>query len=94
MAKARQDYLLANGESRVHLLGPYEPKKPRRPRVKTEQTQELVEEWLRALQDPARPLTDWELGFLDSITKQFEERGKLSARQFEVLERIYASKTA
>jgi|CXWL01.1.fsa_nt_gi hypothetical protein len=34
-------------------------------------------------------LTNWENNFLDSVRDQFEKKGQLSGKQFEVLERIY-----
>ena len=34
-------------------------------------------------------LSNWENNFLDSVRSQFKEKGKLSGKQFEVLERIY-----
>ena len=40
-----------------------------------------------------KSLTSWELGFMESITDQFERSKSLSARQSEILERIYAEKT-
>lgn len=33
--------------------------------------------------------TKWELDFLDSIRLQFEDRGTLSAKQVDVLERMW-----
>lgn len=62
--------------------------------MKTPNTPELVKHMLSELEQPARELTAWEVGFLESLTDQFERRGSLSARQFEILERIYAEKTA
>lgn len=54
----------------------------------------LAGHMLRELESPSKKLTDWELNFLESITQQFEDRGSLSERQMEVLERIYAEKTS
>jgi hypothetical protein len=34
-------------------------------------------------------MTEWERNFLESITEQFEQRGSLSEKQIEVVERIY-----
>ena len=34
-------------------------------------------------------LTDWEMDFLISVEEQFNEKGCLSEKQEEVLERIY-----
>ena len=33
--------------------------------------------------------SEWEYDFMGSITEQFEERGSLSEKQEEILERIY-----
>lgn len=34
-------------------------------------------------------LSEWEQGFLTSMREQFERKGRVSERQFEILERIY-----
>ncbi len=34
-------------------------------------------------------LTDWEKNFIDSIAQQFDDHGRLSDRQCEILEKIY-----
>ena len=34
-------------------------------------------------------LTDWEHDFIESVEKQFKQKGYLSEKQEEVLERIY-----
>ena len=62
--------------------------------MKTEQTPETIQHFLKELERPAKKLSDWELGFLESITDQFNRRGSLSAKQFDILEKIYAEKTA
>lgn len=62
--------------------------------MKTPNTAEMVKHMLTELEQPARELTSWETGFVASITDQFDRRGSLSDRQFEILERIYAEKTA
>jgi hypothetical protein len=54
----------------------------------------VLAEWIRMVhEEAAKPLTDWELSFMESITDQFERTGRLSERQVEILERIYADKT-
>lgn len=53
---------------------------------------EVIQSWLDAINEDS-DLTKWEQGFIESITQQFEERGTLSDRQEEILERIYAEKT-
>ncbi len=54
----------------------------------------LAAHMLSALESPSRELTKWEEQFIESLTEQFEERGHLSERQMEILERVYAEKTA
>lgn len=53
----------------------------------------LIEAMLNALDTPSQELTKWEENFLESINEQFQSRGTLSERQFEILERIYTEKT-
>jgi len=48
---------------------------------------------LQALESPHKDLTEWEENFLESISDQFDKRGTLSDKQFEILDRIYAEKT-
>jgi hypothetical protein len=54
----------------------------------------LIQHMLECLESPSRELTKWEEGFVESVREQFLERGSLSDRQTEILERIYAEKTA
>ena len=54
---------------------------------------EVIEEWLERLESPSKPLTAWEADFLISVRDQFDRSGRLSERQEEVLEKIYAEKT-
>lgn len=61
---------------------------------KTTNSAENIASFLDALETPSKPLTKWELDFLISISDQFERTRSLSERQFEVLEKIYAEKTA
>lgn len=62
--------------------------------AETKKSVENIEHFLRELQRPAKVLTAWELDFLSSVTTQFEQRGTLTDKQFTVLEKIYAEKTA
>jgi hypothetical protein len=50
-------------------------------------------DWLTALETPRRELTTWEVDFLDSIREQIEAGRRLSDRQLDIVERIYAEKT-
>jgi hypothetical protein len=62
--------------------------------MNTSQTLEVIEHFFKELEHPAKPLNTWENNFLISIKDQFDNRGTLSPKQFEILERIYAEKTA
>jgi hypothetical protein len=61
--------------------------------TRTAQSPEIVEHFFKELERPAKELTPWELDFLISVKDQFDRKGRLSEKQFEVLERIYAEKT-
>lgn len=53
-----------------------------------------IGDWIEKVNTEAhKPLTEWELGFMESITDQWERTGSLSERQIEILERIYTEKT-
>ena len=52
------------------------------------QDADVIMEWIEAVQGHGRGLTKWEEEFIDSIADQMEERGNLSGRQEEILERI------
>lgn len=54
----------------------------------------LIDHLLSELEAPTRKLTDWELKFLESVRFQWETYGRLSDKQFAVLQRIYDEKTA
>ena len=58
-----------------------------------EQPPDVLKEWIDSVNTEGRNLTNWELGFMASITEQFELTNRLTERQAEVLERIYAHKT-
>jgi hypothetical protein len=51
-----------------------------------------IERMLEAVDVHGRGLTEWEDKFMTSIHRQFEQKGVLSARQCEILERIYEEK--
>ena len=59
----------------------------------TPNTADNVAHFLSALETPSRELTKWEQSFVESLTEQFAERGRVSDRQFEILEAIYTEKT-
>lgn len=60
----------------------------------TPEKRTVVEHWLEELETPYKRLTDWEQQFVESVSDQLTNRGHLSERQLEILERIYAEKTA
>jgi hypothetical protein len=50
---------------------------------------QMIELMLSVLTNPKIELTNWESDFIVSIDNQFENRGNLSDRQCEILEKIY-----
>lgn len=55
---------------------------------------EVIASWIQLIQEEGSGLTKWEEDFVESIADQFDSRGTISDRQEEILERIYAEKTA
>jgi hypothetical protein len=53
----------------------------------------VIAQWIELVNTEGLGLTEWELGFMENITDQFERGGNLSENQEEILERIYANKT-
>lgn len=62
--------------------------------MQTPQTPEVIEHFLTELEHPAKELTEWEDNFIISIRDQFNRKRSLSEKQFNILEKIYAEKTA
>lgn len=56
-------------------------------------TTTTISEWIQRIQEEGRGLTNWEEEFVQSIDEQMEQRGRISDKQEEILERIYAEKT-
>lgn len=54
---------------------------------------ETIIELFSDLEKAKYPLTSWETEFIDSISNQFDEKGTLSDRQFEILVRIHGQRT-
>jgi len=48
--------------------------------------------WIEKILRLGVNLTDWEQGFIYSVKNQWERKGKLSDRQWEIVERIYTEK--
>lgn len=61
--------------------------------MKTEKTPKNIELYLAAIEDNIKKLNSWEVDFFHSISKRWEEKGRLSDKQFENLEDIYIHKT-
>lgn len=49
--------------------------------------------WTEVIKTEGKELTEWEESFVDSVRDQIQKRRVLSARQIEILERIYVEKT-
>jgi hypothetical protein len=52
-----------------------------------------IEHMLTSCDQDSDRLSKWEQDFIESLAEQWEERGTLSERQREILERIYEEKT-
>ena len=57
------------------------------------ETNASIDQMIEALHTPSRELTKWEENFLASIEEQYQKNKKLSERQVEILDKIYAEKT-
>jgi hypothetical protein len=53
---------------------------------------EVLKQWIDDVNSEGRGLTEWELGFMENITEQFEDGGWLSEEQERILEKIYCNK--
>ena len=53
-----------------------------------------IQHWLDTIDTEGHRLTKWETDFVDSIHEQWDERGSITDRQEEILERIYSEKTS
>ena len=56
-------------------------------------SKDVIKQWIDDVINTGRRLTQWEQEFITDISEQFDGRGTLSAKQEEILERIYANKT-
>jgi len=54
---------------------------------------DIIDHYLSVINTEGRNLTPWEADFIESIEEQWKERGSLSERQEEILERIYSERT-
>jgi hypothetical protein len=63
-------------------------------KVWTPKDAETLQTWIDTIQNEASDeLTSWEVGFIESVQQSLNRYGKLSQRQEDMLERIYAEKT-
>jgi hypothetical protein len=53
------------------------------------QPNDEVEQIITDCENREERLTDWERNFIDSVSKQFKEKGSLSPKQLEVLNKIW-----
>lgn len=60
--------------------------------MNVKQTPEAIDHLYKSLENPMKPLSQWEVDFIVSTYDQFSRSGTLSVRQFDVLERIYDEK--
>lgn len=58
------------------------------------QPPEVIEHWISTILSEGRGVTKWEQTFVEDLAEQIEESGTLSERQEEILESIYAKRTA
>jgi hypothetical protein len=58
------------------------------------QPAKVIDHWIEAVNETGRGLTEWEKGFMESVTDQFEHKRWISDLQEQFLERIYADRTA
>jgi hypothetical protein len=54
----------------------------------------VIQSWIELVNTEGRGLSKREEDFMASITEQFDERGSISDRQEEILERIYSERTS
>lgn len=57
-------------------------------------TTEELKRFVSEIQEANVELSKWEEGFLESVAEQLNTRGTLSDRQVEILDSLYAEKTA
>lgn len=54
---------------------------------------ELLKEMVDAIDDRGIEVTDWEKQFLGSVKSQFKQKGWLSTKQIQTVEKIYRERT-
>ena len=58
------------------------------------QPREILEKWLSAINEDGKGVTIWEQEFCDSLDSQLTDFGRISEKQEQILERIYAERTS
>lgn len=53
---------------------------------------DIIKNQIDTIQNEGRNLTEWEEDFVKSVVGQFKQRGWLSPRQAEIIDRIYCEK--
>lgn len=66
---------------------------PEKTRVTRDPRLVHVGDWIEQVNGEGVGLSAWELGFMDSITEQFDLTGRLSEAQIDIVERIYTERT-
>lgn len=56
------------------------------------QPPEVIEHWIKSINEDGINLSKWEEDFMESITEQFERSKRVSDKQEEIIERIYTDK--
>lgn len=56
-------------------------------------TKEQLARFVDAIQDTGINVSKWEADFVASVGQQLTERGTLSEKQIEILDRIYSERT-
>lgn len=59
----------------------------------TEDEKTKITYWIDTINDEGINMNVWELGFMESLTEQWESIQWISENQLKILERIYASNT-
>lgn len=62
--------------------------------LKKRQPVEILNHWLHLLETEGQGLNDWEEHFVTSLQEQLDDGRGLSERQEDLLESLYARKTA
>lgn len=55
---------------------------------------DVQQEWVEKIWDKGRGMSAWERDFVESVEEQLSDGRRLSERQVEILERIYAERTS